>query len=46
MSQMHKTGLSYKSSKVVKPAAVWNPDEAIFERMILIIPYKAPDMVQ
>lgn len=23
----------------------WNPNEAIFERMILIIPYKAPEMV-
>jgi len=25
---------------------VWNPEDAIFERMIIIIPYKAPDMVK
>jgi len=24
----------------------WNKDDAIFERMILIIPYKSPDMVK
>ena len=24
----------------------WNQDEAIFERLIIIIPYKSPDMVK
>jgi|DEB0MinimDraft_12_1074336.scaffolds.fasta_scaffold13613_2 hypothetical protein len=39
-SQMNKSGTSFKSTEA------WNPDEAIFERMIVIIPYKAPDMVK
>jgi hypothetical protein len=24
----------------------WNPAEAIFERLIIIIPYKSPDLVK
>lgn len=27
-------------------APVWNENEAIFERLVLIIPYKSPDMVK
>jgi hypothetical protein len=26
--------------------AIWNENEAIFERMIIMIPYKAPEMVK
>lgn len=35
-----------KDSSFVTPEAVWNENDAIFERMIIIIPYKAADMVK
>jgi hypothetical protein len=32
--------------EVVTPAEIWNENDAIFERLVLIIPYKSPEMVK
>lgn len=33
-------------SEVASPVENWNENEAIFERLVLIIPYKSPVMVK
>jgi len=30
----------------IQPQPSWNEHDAIFERMIIIIPYKSPEMVK
>jgi hypothetical protein len=42
---MRKTGESAFSDIGVTKSK-WNAEDAIYERLIIIIPYKSPDMVQ
>ena len=34
------------TSEVETATEKWNENDAIFERLVLIIPYKSPDMVK
>jgi len=44
--EKNKTMTQSLNADVLSQGEVWNENDAIFERMVIIIPYKSPDLVK
>ena len=44
--EKNKTMTHSLNADVLSQGEVWNENDAIFERMVIIIPYKSPDLVK
>jgi len=44
--EKNKTMTQSLNADVLSLGEVWNENDAIFERMVIIIPYKSPDLVK